>query len=154
MGNELVYRGIETRSHCSKSFPICILTLKIPWETLKLESWKLLHTWTLSNCIVGLCNGLNALIIPFIFPFFCFQGKFMSQFYQELCRAKLCGTKVKKSRGRENIFTGTWNVMIVRPAGKLEELTHEIERYHRNMLSLCEELWLGVFCWQTQDLFQ
>ena len=70
----------------------------------------------------------------------------MSQFYQELCRAKLCGTKVKKSRGRENIFTGTWNVMIVRPAGKLEELTHEIERYHRNMLSLCEELWLGVFC--------
>ena len=29
----------------------------------------------------------------------------------------------------------------LRPAGKLEELTHEIDRYHWNKLGLCEMRW-------------
>ena len=44
------------------------------------------------------------------------------------------GTKVKKIRGRENISIGTWNVRTLRLAGKLEELTHEMDRYHWNIL--------------------
>ena len=32
--------------------------------------------------------------------------------------------KIKKIRGRENIAVGTWNVRTLRPAGKLEQLTH------------------------------
>ena len=39
------------------------------------------------------------------------------------------GIKVKTIRGKENISTGTWNVRTLRPAGKLEELTHEMDRY-------------------------
>ena len=31
--------------------------------------------------------------------------------------------KIKKIRGTENIFFGTWNVRTLRPAGKLEQLT-------------------------------
>ena len=33
--------------------------------------------------------------------------------------------KIKKIIGRENIAVGTWNVRTLRPAGKLEQLTHE-----------------------------
>ena len=40
------------------------------------------------------------------------------------------GTKIKKIGGRENICIGTWIVRTLRPAGKLEELTHEMERNH------------------------
>ena len=40
------------------------------------------------------------------------------------------GTKVKKSREKENISIGTWNVKTLRLAGKLKELTHEMDRYH------------------------
>lgn len=36
--------------------------------------------------------------------------------------------KVKKNIGREKISVGTWNVRILRPAGKLKELTHEMDR--------------------------
>ena len=35
--------------------------------------------------------------------------------------------KIKKIRGRENIAVGTWNVRTLRPAGKLEQLTHAIK---------------------------
>ena len=38
--------------------------------------------------------------------------------------------KIKKIRGRENIAVGTWNVRTLRPAGKLEQLTHAMSRYH------------------------
>ena len=51
------------------------------------------------------------------------------------------GTNVKKIRGRENISLGTWNVRTLRPAGKLQELTHEMNRYHWNILGLCEMRW-------------
>ena len=33
-----------------------------------------------------------------------------------------------KIRGRDNIITGTWNTKTLRAAGKLQELTHEMER--------------------------
>ncbi|MEW8546459.1 MAG: hypothetical protein AB2693_23320 [Candidatus Thiodiazotropha sp.] len=45
---------------------------------------------------------------------------------------------IKKIRGRENISIRTWNVRTLRPAGKLKELTHEMNRYHWNILGLCE----------------
>ena len=48
-----------------------------------------------------------------------------------------------KIRGRENIVIGTWNVRTLRAAGKLEELTHEMERYRWNILGLCEIRWKG-----------
>ena len=35
---------------------------------------------------------------------------------------------IKKIRGKENIAVGTWNVRTLRPAGKLEKLTHAISR--------------------------
>ena len=46
--------------------------------------------------------------------------------------------KIKKIRGRENIAVGTWNVRTLRPAGKLEQLTHAMSRYHWNIVGLCE----------------
>ena len=52
--------------------------------------------------------------------------------------------KIKKIRGRENIAVGTWNVRTLRPAGKLEQLTHAMSRYHWNIVGLCkmlEKLW-------------
>ncbi|MEW8542645.1 MAG: hypothetical protein AB2693_03850 [Candidatus Thiodiazotropha sp.] len=42
------------------------------------------------------------------------------------------GTKIKTVNSRENISVGTWNVRTLRPAGKLEELTHAMARYHWN----------------------
>ena len=50
-------------------------------------------------------------------------------------------TKVKKIRVRDNISIGTWNVRTLRPAGKPEELTHEMDWYHWNILGLCEMRW-------------
>ena len=44
--------------------------------------------------------------------------------------------KIKKIRGRENIYDGTWNVRTLRPAGKLEQLTHAMSRYHWNIVGL------------------
>ena len=44
--------------------------------------------------------------------------------------------KIKKIRGRENIAVGTWNVRTLRPAGKLEQLTHAMSRYHWNTVGL------------------
>ena len=32
-----------------------------------------------------------------------------------------------KIRGRDNVTIGTWNTRTLRPAGKLQELTHEME---------------------------
>ena len=49
--------------------------------------------------------------------------------------------KIKKIRGRENMAVGTWNVRTLRPAGKLEQLTHAMSRYHWNIVGLCEMRW-------------
>ncbi len=46
-----------------------------------------------------------------------------------------------KIRARNNIIVGTWNVRTLRAAGKLEELTHEMNRYLWNILGLCEVRW-------------
>ena len=46
-----------------------------------------------------------------------------------------------KIRGRDNITIGTWNTRTLRAAGKLQELTHEMDRYRWNILGLCEMKW-------------
>ena len=59
--------------------------------------------------------------------------------------------KIKKIRGRENIAVGTWNVRTLRPAGKLEQLTHAISRYHWNIVGLCEMHWKNFGEISTDD---
>ena len=51
------------------------------------------------------------------------------------------GIKVMIIRGREKISIGTCNVRTLRPVGKLEELTHDTNMYHWNILGLCEMRW-------------
>ena len=46
-----------------------------------------------------------------------------------------------KLSARSNIIIGTWNVRTLRAEGKLEELTHEMNRYRWNVLGLCEVRW-------------
>ena len=46
-----------------------------------------------------------------------------------------------KIRGRDNITTGTWNTRTCRAAGKLQELTHAMDRYRWNILGLCQIGW-------------
>ena len=46
-----------------------------------------------------------------------------------------------KIRGRDNITIGTWNTRTLRAAGKLQELTHEMDRYRWNILGLCKMKW-------------
>ena len=46
-----------------------------------------------------------------------------------------------KIRERDNITIGTWNTRTLRTAGKLRELTHEMDRYRWNFLGLCEMRW-------------
>ena len=36
---------------------------------------------------------------------------------------------------------GIWNTRTLRAAGKLQELTHEIDKYRWNILGLCEMRW-------------
>ena len=45
-----------------------------------------------------------------------------------------------KIRGRD-ITIGTWNTRTLRAAGKLQEVTHEMDRYRWNILGLCEMRW-------------
>ena len=47
-------------------------------------------------------------------------------------------TKIKKIRGRENNSIGTWNLRTLKPAGKLELLTHAMGKYQRKTEGLCE----------------
>ena len=48
-----------------------------------------------------------------------------------------CATDASsKSGGRDNITIGTWNTRTLRAAGKLQELTHETDRYRWNILCL------------------
>ena len=46
-----------------------------------------------------------------------------------------------KIRGRDNITIGTWNTRTLTAAGKLQELTREMDRYRWNILGLCEMRW-------------
>ena len=46
-----------------------------------------------------------------------------------------------KIRGRSNITIETWNVRPLHAVGKMEELEHEMERYHWNILGLSETRW-------------
>ena len=43
-------------------------------------------------------------------------------------------------RGRDNITIGTWNTRTLRARGKLQELTHEMDRYRWNILGLSNEM--------------
>ena len=49
--------------------------------------------------------------------------------------------KIKTNRDRENIAVGTPNVRTLGPAGKLEQLTQAMGRYHWNIVGLCEMRW-------------
>ena len=60
-------------------------------------------------------------------------------------------SKIKKIRGRENIAVGAWNVRTLRPAGKLEQLTHTMSRYHWNIVGLCEMRWKNFGEMSTDD---
>ena len=46
-----------------------------------------------------------------------------------------------KIRGESNITIGKWNVRTLHAVGKMEELEHEMERYHWNILRLSETRW-------------
>ena len=59
--------------------------------------------------------------------------------------------KIKKIRSRENFAIGTRNVRTLRPAGKLEQLTHAISRYHWNIVGLCEMRWKNFGEMSTDD---
>ena len=39
-------------------------------------------------------------------------------------------------RGRDNITIDTWNTRTLRAAGKLQKLTHEMDRYRWNILEM------------------
>ena len=43
--------------------------------------------------------------------------------------------------GRDNITLGTWNTRTLRATGKLQELTHEMDRNRWNILGLREMRW-------------
>ena len=50
---------------------------------------------------------------------------------------------LSKIRGRE-ISIGIWNTRILRAAGKLQELTHEMNGYRWNILGLGEMRWKNI----------
>ena len=52
--------------------------------------------------------------------------------------------KDKISAWRNNIVVGTWNVRTLNTPGKVEELTHTLNRYKWNVLGLCEMKWKGM----------
>ena len=56
-----------------------------------------------------------------------------------------------KISARSNIIMGTWNVRTLREAGKLDELTHEMNRYRWNILGLCEVRWKSIGETSTQE---
>ena len=50
----------------------------------------------------------------------------------------------KNIRGRDFISIGTWNVRTLAQTGKLQELTHELERYTWHIVGLCETKWKNL----------
>ena len=59
--------------------------------------------------------------------------------------AKYATGALPKVRGRDNITICTWNTRTLRTAGKLQEPTHEMDRYKWNILGLSEMTWKN-FC--------
>ena len=55
-------------------------------------------------------------------------------------RCQVCYNALSQIRGRD-ITIGTWNTRTLRAAGKLQDLTHEMDRYRLNILRLCEMRW-------------
>ena len=49
-----------------------------------------------------------------------------------------CYNAQSKIRGRINITIGTWNAGTLRAAGKVQQLIHDVDRYRRSSLGLCE----------------
>ena len=47
-------------------------------------------------------------------------------------------TSVSSKIRVRDITTGTWNIRRLTAVGKLQELTHEMDRYRWNILGLCE----------------
>ncbi|XP_035828272.1 craniofacial development protein 2-like [Aplysia californica] len=60
-------------------------------------------------------------------------------------------TNAQKICARNNISIGTWNVRTLRTAGKLEELTNEMNRYQWALLGLCEVRWKKFGEIKTQE---
>ena len=60
-------------------------------------------------------------------------------------------TKEKISARRNNIVVGTWNVRTLNTPGKLEELTHTLNRYKWNVPELCEMRRKGMGETTTQE---
>ena len=56
-----------------------------------------------------------------------------------------------KIRVRDNITIGTWNTRTLRTAGKLQELTHEMDRYRWNILGLCKVRWKNFVETTTEE---
>ena len=56
-------------------------------------------------------------------------------------RVKYATGASSKIKGRDNITIGTWNTRTLRAAGKLQELTREMDWYRWNILGLCEMRW-------------
>lgn len=44
----------------------------------------------------------------------------------------------RKKKWKRNFSGETWNVGTLRPGGKFEQLTLELNRYHLTMLGLCQ----------------
>ena len=49
-----------------------------------------------------------------------------------------CATGASSKIQGRDITISTWNTRTLRAAGKLQELTHEMDRYRWNILGLCE----------------
>ena len=49
--------------------------------------------------------------------------------------------KPRKIRTRDNITIATWNMRTLSQTGKLQKLTHELERYNWHIVGFCEVLW-------------
>ena len=57
------------------------------------------------------------------------------------------GVTTSKSRVKNNITIGTWNVRALRMAGKLEELTYHEQvplEHHRSLRSTMENVWRDI----------
>ena len=68
-------------------------------------------------------------------------------------RGGKCATDIPNNKisARSNISMGKWNVRTLREAGKLDELTHEMNRYRWNILGLCEVRWKSIGETSTQE---
>ena len=53
-------------------------------------------------------------------------------------------TKEKINARRNNTVVGTWNVRTLNGPGKVDELTHTMNRYKWNVIGLCETRWKGM----------